>query len=349
MKITRLRIENFRCYDDAEIELNRPLLLITGSNDSGKSALLSAIEMFIDSYSKPRDADFRSVDPEDEDSSEEIRITAHLVDDSGRRKIRRRFWQQDRDLEWVYETEEEVPEDDDLQEALSDFNLESVSGFKSLNAGPQRDFLGELGFEEFGSNPDKRYQQLKDYVDDAPSVMDWVKVKSPDLPEVNRYMSEEMEDPVKDVQKFLKDAVEDRVQEVKQEGGEYAQVEREIEKTGNDELGVLEDVFSRYDYDEDDTRLEADLDFDLLKGLSINALNVRQDGNDMPISQMGRPGDASFFWRYKSGGLKASAVRRNRPLYSYSTMNQILILTTKPSGSFSTFSTHYRKQMETCR
>jgi predicted ATP-dependent endonuclease of OLD family len=279
MKITRLRIQNFRCYDDATFELDRPLLLITGRNDSGKSALLTAIEMFIDSYSKPKEADFRSLDPEEEDSSDEIRIIADVEGARGKRKIRRRFWQEDGDLQWVYELEEEVPKDDDLREALSEF--------KDWKADPQREFLGALGFEEFGSNQDKRYQQLKDYIDDAPSVMDWVKEKNPDLPDVNRYMSEEMEDPVKDVQKFLKDAVEDRVQEVKQEGGEYAQIEREIEKTGNEELGVLEDVFSRYDYDEDDTRLEADLDFDLLKGLSINALNVRQDGNDMPISQMG--------------------------------------------------------------
>ena len=117
--------------------------------------------------------------------------------------------------------------------------------------------------------------------------MDWIEKSRPDLPDVNRYMSEEMGDPVKDVQKFLKDAVEDRVQEVKQEGGEYARIERKIEERGNAELDVLEEVFSRYDYAEEETQLEPNLDFDLLKGLSLEALNVRQNGNVRPIGQLG--------------------------------------------------------------
>jgi predicted ATP-dependent endonuclease of OLD family len=279
MKITRLRIQNFRCYNDTDIELDRPLLLITGSNDSGKSALLSAIEMFLYSRAKPDDADFRSLDPEGENSADEIRIIAQVEDQGGSRKIQRRFWKEDSELEWVYEIEKEVPKDDDLQEALENFT--------DWKADPQREFLGDLGFEEFGSNQDKRYQQLRDYVAEAPSEMDWIEKSRPDLPDVNRYMSEEMGDPVKDVQKFLKDAVEDRVQEVKQEGGEYARTEREIEERGNAELDVLEEVFSRYDYAEEETQLEPNLDFDLLKGLSLEALNVRQNGNVRPIGQLG--------------------------------------------------------------
>jgi predicted ATP-dependent endonuclease of OLD family len=280
MRIKRLRIQKFRCYDDATIELDRPLLLVSGSNDGGKSALLRAIELFLDSRAKPNQADFRALDPQGESTAEEIRIIATVESEGTETRLRRRFWfGEDEGLEWAHEVEEEVPKDQDLQDALSDF--------KSWYAQQQKDYLEKLGFEEAGSNQSKRYQQLKDYAEEAPSVMEWVEVTNPDRPDVNRYMSEEMGDPVKDVQKFLKDAVEDRVQEVKTEGGGYAQVEREIEKAGNDELGVLEGVFSRYDYDEDDTQLEADLDFDLLRGLSINALNVRQDGNVMPISQMG--------------------------------------------------------------
>ena len=114
MKITRLRIQNFRCYNDTDIELDRPLLLITGSNDSGKSALLSAIEMFLYSRAKPDDADFRSLDPEGENSADEIRIIAQVEDQGGSRKIQRRFWKEDSELEWVYEIEKEVPKDDDL-------------------------------------------------------------------------------------------------------------------------------------------------------------------------------------------------------------------------------------------
>ena len=280
MKIKRLRIQNFRCYADATIELDRSLLLITGSNDGGKSALLCAIEFFLYSRTKPDQADFRSLDPEGDSVSEEIRIVADVVDDGQSRKIRRRFWYEDDGLQWTYEEEREVPEDEQLREELSTFK-------RDRSADEQREYLEKLGFEEFGSNRDKRYQQLVDYADQSPSVTDWVEIQTPDLPDVNRYISEEMGNPVKDVQKFLKSAVEDRVREIKQSGGEYAQVERKIEETGNDELKVLEEVFSRYDYGEDETQLEADLDFDLLKGLSLNALNVHQNGNVRPIAKLG--------------------------------------------------------------
>jgi len=280
MEIRRLRIQNFRCYEDAVIELDRSLLLITGSNDGGKSALLRAIELFLYTRAKPDDADFRSLDPKGEDAADEIRIIAHVELEEEVKKIRRRFSIENGNLEWSYQEEREVPEDDKLQKELSTFKRER-------SAAEQRAYLEELGFEKFGSNKDKRYQQLLDHADGAPSEMAWVEMSTPDLPDAHRYISEEMGDPVKDVQKFLKSAVEDRVREIKQSGGEYARVERKIEQTGNEELGVLEDVFSRYDYGEEETQLEANLDFDLLKGLSLNALNVRQGGNVRPIAKLG--------------------------------------------------------------
>jgi len=280
MHIKRVHIQNFRCYADATIELDRSLLLITGSNDGGKSALLCAIEFFLYSRAKPDQRDFRSLDPEGDSACDEIRIIAEVEDDRQSKTIRRRFWRDDERLQWAYEEEREVPEDEKLRQEISTFK-------RDRSAAEQREYLENLGFEELGSNQDERYQQLLDYADEAPSVTDWVKISTPDLPDVNRYISEEMGDPVKDVQKFLKSAVEDRVREVKQSGGGYDEVEQEIQQAGNNELQVLEEIFSRYDYNEDDTRLDADLDFDLLKGLSLSALNVRQDGNVRPIAKLG--------------------------------------------------------------
>lgn len=280
MDIKRLRIQNFRCYSDVDIELDRSLLLITGSNDGGKSALLRAIELFLYSRAKPDDADFRSLDPEGEGAADEIRIIGHVESEDGVKKIRRRFSMENGDLEWSYEEETDVPQDEKLKKELSTFK-------KERSADEQRAYLEELGIEEFGSNQDKRYQQLLDHANGMPSEMAWVEISTPDLPDVNRYISEEMGDPVKDVQKFLKSAVEDRVREIKQSGGEYARVESKIEQTGNEELEVLEEVFSRYDYGEEETRLEANLDFDLLKSLSLDALNVRQGGNVRRIAKLG--------------------------------------------------------------
>lgn len=279
MEIKRLRFQNFRCYDDASIELDRSLLLITGSNDGGKSALLEAIELFLYSRAKPDQDDFRSLDPDGDEAAEEIRIIAHVESEGQSRKIRRRLWIEEGELKWVYEEEKEVPEDEELREAISNFT--------DWYADKQREYLDKLGFEDFGSNQGERYKQLEEYAETAEKKTDWVRISTPNFPVVNRYLSEEMDDPVKDVQKFLKGAVEDRVRELKQRGGEYAQIEHEIEQTGKEQLKVLEEVFSRYDYGEEETRLEPDIDFDLLKGLSLNALNVRQDGNVRPLKKLG--------------------------------------------------------------
>jgi predicted ATP-dependent endonuclease of OLD family len=179
MDIKRLRIQNFRCYNDASIKLDRSLLLITGSNDGGKSALLRAIELFLYSRAKPDRADFRSLDPDGEDAADEIRLIAHVQSDGKSTKIRRRFWIEEGQLEWAYEEEREVPKDEKLRRELSTFK-------KDRSADEQREYLEELGYEEFGSNKDKRYQQLKDYADEAPTVTDWVKISTSDFPVVNR-------------------------------------------------------------------------------------------------------------------------------------------------------------------
>jgi len=53
MRITKIALKNFRAfYADHEIELGKRgrNLLVYGENGSGKSSLLKAIELFIDSH-----------------------------------------------------------------------------------------------------------------------------------------------------------------------------------------------------------------------------------------------------------------------------------------------------------
>lgn len=51
MSINRLRIENFKCFDKADLELKR-LNVLTGANSAGKSTIIQAILYFIQSIGK---------------------------------------------------------------------------------------------------------------------------------------------------------------------------------------------------------------------------------------------------------------------------------------------------------
>ena len=42
MRFTRIRVENFKCYADADLRLDRGVTVIHGLNGSGKSSLLEA-------------------------------------------------------------------------------------------------------------------------------------------------------------------------------------------------------------------------------------------------------------------------------------------------------------------
>ena len=280
MKVLHLQIQNFRCYKDASIDLNCPFLLITGSNDGGKSALLRALELFLYSRAKPDEADFRSLAPDGSRAADKIRLIARVESDGEDVMLRRRFWIEEGKLEWTYEKEKEVPVDNELREALSDFT--------DWYADEQKDCLSNLGIElPERTNQEERYEKLKQYAETTEKTTDWVEISSPNFPTVNRYLSEEMNDPIKDVQKFLKGAVEDHIHDLKQGDGEYAEIERKVEQAGKEQLKVLEEVFSRYDYGEDETKLEPDIDFDLLRGLSLNALKVQQDENERPLKKLG--------------------------------------------------------------
>jgi len=54
MRLARLRISNYRCYNDQEINLGRYSCFV-GSNGSGKSTILMALNVFFRKTSAPSD------------------------------------------------------------------------------------------------------------------------------------------------------------------------------------------------------------------------------------------------------------------------------------------------------
>lgn len=45
MYIKKVKIQNFKCYREFEIELNDGLNIVVGNNDAGKSTILEAINL----------------------------------------------------------------------------------------------------------------------------------------------------------------------------------------------------------------------------------------------------------------------------------------------------------------
>jgi putative ATP-dependent endonuclease of OLD family len=54
MYISRIRIKNYRCFDDVSVEFNPGVNIIIGENNAGKTALLKAIGLLFDRNSRPR-------------------------------------------------------------------------------------------------------------------------------------------------------------------------------------------------------------------------------------------------------------------------------------------------------
>lgn len=62
MKLKKLRIQHFRCYEDVEIDFS-DFNCIVGKNDSGKSAIFKALEMFFDYKSDAFEYDYNGIIP----------------------------------------------------------------------------------------------------------------------------------------------------------------------------------------------------------------------------------------------------------------------------------------------
>lgn len=74
MIVKRIHIKNFRCIEEATIEIN-PFTILVGKNGSGKSSVLKALEIFY----QPN-ADYNEEDFYNRDTSRQIEITVYFGD-----------------------------------------------------------------------------------------------------------------------------------------------------------------------------------------------------------------------------------------------------------------------------
>lgn len=286
MYIKQLRIQNYRCYDDTTVDLNNSLNLITGSNDGGKSALLQAMKIFRSDYKrdKPDPADFRLKSSSDEDRVQEMAITVTIKEDDEEKEIRKRFKREEGNVTSTHEKKVKLPADDRLRFVLKNFTdtdvIDAEKGEKIM--------MSEFDFEEdeLADRKGDRLEQLKEFADEKKQVDGWEEVSNPNLPEVHRYVSEEIGDPVKDVQDILEKNVDSKAEEIRNEE-EYETINQKLRSEADKQIETLKDIFSDYDFSESTTVLEPSISVDLIKGLSLDALHVRQRGSKQPIEKMG--------------------------------------------------------------
>ncbi len=50
MYISKIKIKNFKCYDNYEMKFNKDLNVIVGANDVGKSTILEAIHLCLTGF-----------------------------------------------------------------------------------------------------------------------------------------------------------------------------------------------------------------------------------------------------------------------------------------------------------
>ena len=59
MQIERLRLKNFRCYDELDIAFEPKLTVIVGENGKGKTAIFDALAIALEPYLRSFDASGR--------------------------------------------------------------------------------------------------------------------------------------------------------------------------------------------------------------------------------------------------------------------------------------------------
>lgn len=65
MQIERLRLKNFRCYDELDIDFEPRLTVIVGENGKGKTAIFDALAIALEPYLRSFDASGRQITPQD--------------------------------------------------------------------------------------------------------------------------------------------------------------------------------------------------------------------------------------------------------------------------------------------
>ena len=65
MQAKRLKLKNFRCYDELDIDFDPELTVIVGENGKGKTAIFDAIAIALEPYLRAFDIKGRTLLPKD--------------------------------------------------------------------------------------------------------------------------------------------------------------------------------------------------------------------------------------------------------------------------------------------
>lgn len=289
MKLTLLRVKNFRCYEDSLDVPFHDLTVFVGENDSGKSSLLHALSVLL-LNSAPSQDDFRDKEKAiDIDASFSPR-EGEAVDESlllgGSVKVRLTALQ---NAGQKYQI---------LRQQFVDDRLNNYAS--TLKAPDLQSLATELGLSPARLKPEN-LKIIEEYIeknkDTLPKNETWVEIKFAELrmmlPVLQRYSSSDYGNPENAVKKTLDNLYATNFYEQSKETGEltlkaeYQTLKESISTELNNQ--VEEELLKQVKtYIKGATSVEGEFDIDFTRGLQFSGLKVGVNGGDPKLlSQYG--------------------------------------------------------------
>lgn len=289
MKLSSLRLQNYRCYVDSLDIPFHDLTIFVGENDSGKSSLLDALGLLLLNITPSAD-DFR-------DKDETIKIEANFLRSDGE-SVEDAFVLDDKIHIKVRSSRTAGQNYEILKRQFTDPRLNNYASV--LRAAELQALARELGLVPQRLKDDN-IRIIGNYVeannDSLPKTDDWVEIKfaelRPMLPTLQRYSSSDYGNPESAVKKTLDNIYATNFYEQSEDTGEvtlkteYQELKESITADLNNQ--VKEELLKQVKtYVKGATSVEGEFDIDFTRGLQFSGLKIGINGADPKLlSQYG--------------------------------------------------------------
>ncbi len=275
MKLREAKVRNFRSLKDVQVRFQDDLTILIGENDSGKSSVLDALQLFLSAVEArrpepPPDSDFH-VDPVTKVAADEIEIELTFVDPpSNEYRVRGIF------------RRAEGPR---FEEHKPDAELEGLPE-KELNS-----LLRKMGLDPAGfPTASDKLEAVRRHGGDGARGGAWVpvearEVRERDLPAIERYLARDYQRPEQIAIKTLRAIYADSLTTDTRLHETATSLENRIKQLIDSRLTRLKDLATQYVQGCEDISFEPELDFS--KAFADGQFLVDRGHGRHPLSGVG--------------------------------------------------------------
>ena len=304
MELKSLRLINFQCFEDSkEIPIHKMTIFI-GENDSGKTAILRALKLFLDNKSISPDL-FHKIGNEPEKRCE-IKLTFNV--EIGKRNdipkdyvINNEFC-----LKKIFTLDDQNQVEQEILLNKYVFEKKELNDIESLKANPLKTLYKELGLENYTTADDvkkKIKEFIKENFDQLDKREEWYPIKwnqiSEYLPIFEYYGSYDYGDPQKLIQNTLSSVYSSFFHDYDEEGNQTLKNEliKKKEKIITElnikiEQELKEKVKNIIDKVE---RIAGDYSIDFAAGFQLSNITVDYGAGSRPINNIGEGSKKRLF------------------------------------------------------